>query len=223
MAYEIGRAAVLSAILGFAGLAGAASATTVDFGGIDDYDTAILNDAWGMAYIEKGVTVTPTDPWTLAASDTRAGSVHLDDGGTDFTAGLTFTAGTVFDVLGFTFESLGFDFFDEQRKVVGNILLTGFLNGQQVVRDHVTMSPVAGTIQTITLDAAFRGLDTFVIEILYPLNSRNCGAPCGHINLDEVVFSDIPVAPVPLPASGLVLGAGLIGLAAAALRRRRRA
>lgn len=220
MTYECSKAVVLSAVLGFAGLAGAASATTVGFDGVDDYDTAMMNDAWGVAYVENGVTVTPTDPWTLAASDTRAGSVHLDDGGTDFTAGLTFTAGSVFDVLGFTFESLGFDFLDEQRKVVGNILLTGFLNGQQVVRDHVTMSPVAGTIQTITLDAAFRGLDTFVIEILYPLNGRNCGAPCGHINLEEVVFSDIPVAPVPLPASGLLIGAGLLGLAAVARRRK---
>ncbi len=221
MAYETSRAAALAAILGFAGLAGGASATTVSFDGIDDYDTAIVNDAWGVAYLENGVTVTPTDPWTLAASDTRAGSAHLDDGGTDFTAGLTFTAGTVFDVLGFTFESLGFDFLDEQRKVVGNILLTGFLDGRQVVRDHVTMSPVAGTIQSVTLDGAFRGLDTFVIEILYPLNGRNCGAPCGHINLDEVVFSDIPVAPVPLPASGLLLGAGALGLAALGRGRRK--
>jgi hypothetical protein len=219
MAYETSRAAVLSAILGFAGLAGGASATTVGFGAVDDYDTAMMNGTWGLPYSEAGFTVTPND-WGIVASENRGGHAHLDDSGTDYASGLTFTAGTVFDVLGFTFESLGFDFLDEQRKVVGNILLTGFLNGQQVVRDHVTMSPVAGTVQTITLDAAFRGLDTFVIEILYPLNGRNCGAPCGHINLDEVVFSDIPVAPVPLPASGLLLGAGALGLAAFARRRK---
>lgn len=212
MDITICKAALLTAALGMGWSAGAASATTVGFGGVDDYDTAILNDAWGAPYRENGFTVSPTDPWTLLASETRPGSVHLDDGGTDFTAGLIFTAGSVFDVLSFTFESLGFDFFDEQRRVTGNILLTGFLNGQQVVRDHVTMSPVAGTFQTVTLGDAFRGLDTFVIEILYPRNGQYCGAPCGHLNLDEVVFSDIPVAPVPLPASALLLGAGLLGL-----------
>lgn len=221
MAAEHLKPAVFSAVLGVLGLAAPASATTVSFSGINDYGTAVLNDAWGVPYVENGVTVTPTDPWMLVASDTAAGSAHLDDAGTDFAPGLAFTTGTVFDVRGFTFQSLGFDFWDEQRRVVGNILLTGFLNGQQVVRDHVTMSPIAGTIQTVTLDAAFSGLDRFVIEILYPSNGWNCDAPCGHLDLDEVVFSDIPVAPVPLPASGVLLGAGAIGLAAFARRRRK--
>lgn len=220
MACEFGRVAVFSAAVGLAGMTGAASATTVGFGAIDDYGTAMANGTWGMPYAENGFTVTPNDSWAVVASHSRPGAAHLDDSGTDYAAGLTFTAGSVFDVLSFTFQSLGFDFLDEQRKVVGNILLTGFLNGQQVVRDHVTMSPVAGTIQTVTLDEAFRGLDAFVIEILYPSNGWNCGAPCGHIDLDEVVFSDIPVAPVPLPASGLLLGAAALGVVAAARRRK---
>lgn len=215
-ARQVARAATVAL---FAAAAPAA-ANTVGFSGVSDYDTAVMNDAWGAPHVENGFTVTPTDPWTLVASDTRPGSVHLDDGGTDHASGLVFTAGTVFDALGFTFESLGFDFLGEQPRVLGSILLTGFLDGRQVVRDHVTMSPVPGTLQTVTLGEAFRGLDTFIIEILYPSNGWNCGFPCGHINLDEVVFSDLPVAPVPLPASGLVLGAGLLGLAAAARRRR---
>lgn len=214
------RSAMLSAGFFVSALTGAASATTVGFDRIDDYDTAVLKDAWGAPYREDGVTVTPLDPWTLVASYDRAGTAHLDDSGSDFTAGLSFTAGgALFDVLSFTFESLGFDFFDEQRRVVGNILLSGFLDGRQVVRDRVTMSPVTGTFQTVTLGEAFRGLDTFVIEILYPSNGTNCGAPCGHLNLDEVVFSDIPVAPVPLPASGMLLGAGVLAFAAARRRR----
>lgn len=202
-------------------LAAPASAVTVGFGAVDDYDTAMMNGTWGLPYAESGFTVAPNGPWGIVASESRAGAAHLDDSGTDHASGLSFSNGSVFDVLGFTFVSLGFDFLDEPRKVVGNILLTGFLNGQQVVRDHVTMSPVSGTVQTVTLDAAFHGLDSFMIEILYP-NAPNCGAPCGHIDLDEVVFAGLPPAPVPLPASGLLLGAAGLGLAAAARRRRRR-
>lgn len=201
-------------------LAGPASAVTVGFGAVDDFDTAMTNGTWGLPYTEAGFTVTPSD-WGIVASETRAGHAHLDDFSADYTSSLSFSNGSVFDVLSFTFVSLGFDFLDEQRKVVGNILLTGFLNGQQVVRDHVTMSPVSGTIQTVTLDAAFHGLDSFMIEILYP-NAPNCGAPCGHIDLDEVVFAGVSPAPVPLPASGLMLAAGAAGLGLAAAARRRR-
>lgn len=212
---------VLRAGLMLAALAGGAAATTVGFDGLDDYDTAILNDAWGAPYRENGFTVAPTDPWTLLASYGRAGSAHLDDAGSDLAAGLSFTAGgRLFDVLGFTFLSQGFDAFGELPPIRGNILLSGFLGGRQVVRDHVTLSPVAGTLQTVTLGAAFRGLDTFVIELLYPASAVYCGAPCGHLDLDEVVFSDIPPAPVPMPASGGLLGAGALGLAAFARRRR---
>ncbi|MFN6952783.1 MAG: hypothetical protein ACK4NE_09370 [Albidovulum sp.] len=215
------RSILLSAGVVFAGFTGEGSATTVGFDGIDDYDTAIMNDAWGAPYRENGFTIAPTDPWTLVAGEYGPGAAHLDDSGTDFASGLSFTAGgTLFDVLSLTFESLGFDFIGRPRQIVGSILLSGFLGGQQVASSQVTMSPISGTFQTVAPGAAFRGIDTFVIELLYPSNVRNCGAPCGHLNLDEVVFSDIAVAPVPLPATGLLLGAGALGLAAFARRRR---
>lgn len=211
MVFQSGRAAALCAILGSAGLAGGASATTVGFGGLTE-------DLVDEAYVENGVTVRATIPGAVLGGG--PGSVHLDDAYA-YTSGVIFTTGGVFDVLGFTFESLGFIFYDEAPRVTGNIIIRGFLNGTQIVRDHITMSPIYGTIQSIVLDAAFTRLDAFSIEILYPDTEASCDAPCGHINLDEVVFSDIPVAPVPLPASGLLLGAGALGLAALGRGRRK--
>lgn len=198
--------------------AGAATATTVTFDTLPDYDTVMTGGGTGSPYVENGVTVSATDGGVLASYFT-AGTAHLDDGGTDATSGVTFTTGSVFDVLGFSFISLGFDFYDEAPKNIANILIRGFLNGTQVVKDHVRMSPVFGTVQNIVLDSAFAGLDAFSIEILYPSTSAACGAPCGHIDLDSVTFSGVAPAAVPLPASGLLLGAGAFALFAFGRRR----
>lgn len=203
------------------GAACAASATTVTFDNLPDYDTVLLDGGSGSPYVEKGVTVTSTTPGGVLASYFAPGAVHLDDAGTDMTAGVLFRTGSTFDVLGLSFISLGFDFWDEAPDVIGNIILRGFLNGTQVVRDRVTMSPVFGTVQDIVLGAGFLGLDAFSIEIIYPTTEAWCGAPCGHIDLDSVTFGGVAPAPVPLPASGLLLGAAGLGLLA--LRHRKRA
>lgn len=195
--------------------AGTASATTVTFDGLVD----ILYDA---PYYENGVTVTATTPGADLGPFGTPGTVHLDDA-YSYTSGVMFTTGSVFDVLGFTFTSLGFAFFDEAPEVVGNILIRGFLDGAQVVRGHVTMSPVYGTVQNIVLDAAFAGLDAFSIEILYPNTEAWCDAPCGHIDLDSVTFAGVAPVPVPLPASGLMLGGVAAGLLAFGWRKRARA
>jgi hypothetical protein len=200
---------------------GAASATTVTFDNLPDYDTVLMDGGSGSPYVENGVTVTSTTPGGVLASYFTAGAVHLDDAGTDMTSGVLFQTGSVFDALGFSFTSLGFDFYDEAPTVIGNIIIRGFLNGAQVVRDRITMSPVFGTVQDIVLGAGFLGLDAFSIEITYPNTGAYCGAPCGHIDLDSVTFGGIAPAPVPLPASGLLLGAAALGLAG--LRRSKRA
>ncbi len=141
--------------------------------------------------------------------------------GTEHASGVTFTTGSVFDVLGFSFISLGFNFYDEAPTVVGNIIIRGFLDGVQVVRDRVTMSPVFGMVQDIVLDSAFAGLDAFSIEIIYPNTKDWCDAPCGHFDLDSVTFNGVAPASVPLPGSGILLGAAALGLFG--LRRRKSA
>lgn len=189
-----------------------ASATTVTFDDLTDY---LIDEA----YVEQGVSVTATTPGGGLASVFTPGTLHLDDSGTGETSGALFTTGGIFDVMGFSFTSLGFSFYDEAPKVVGNIIIRGFLNGVQVVRDRITMSPVYGTAQNILLGSAFAGLDAFSIEILYPNTKAWCDAPCGHLDLDSVTFAGIQPVPVPVPASGVLFGTALAGFAI--FRRRR--
>ena len=198
------------------GMAGAASATTMTFDNLGDNSSG----GFDVPYIENGITAAAIDSWGgILGGYGTAGAVHLDDSGTGYTSGVMFTTGSVFDVLGFSFTSLGFNFWDEAPNVMGNIFIQGFLNGQKVVQEHITMSPVFGTVQDIVLGAAFAGLDAFSIEILYPNTEAFCDAPCGHLDLDSVTFGGIAPSPVPLPASGLLLGAAALGLAG--MRRRK--
>lgn len=191
-----------------------ASATTITFDGLTDY---LIDEA----YVEQGVSVTATTPGGGLSSFFTPGTVHLDDSGTGETSGVFFTSGGIFDVLGFSFTSLGFNFYDEAPTVVGNLIIRGFLNGTQVVRDRVTLSPVYGTIQDIVLGTAFSGLDGFSIEILYPSTEALCDSPCGHLDLDSVTFAGITPVPVPVPASGFLFGTAMAGLWL--MRRRRQA
>ena len=131
------------------GLAGAASATTMTFDAMPDYDTVMSGGGTGSPYVENGITATSTTTGGVMSSYFTPGTVHLDDSGTDATSGVMFTTGSVFDVLGFSFTSLGFNFWDETPNVMGNVFIQGFLNGQQVVQEHITMSPVFGTVQDI--------------------------------------------------------------------------
>ena len=216
----MGRLAYLaSASALWLGLAGAASATTMTFDAMPDYDTVMSGGGTGSPYVENGINATSTTSGGVMSSYFTPGTVHLDDSGTDATSGVMFTTGSVFDVLGFSFTSLGFNFWDETPNVMGNVFIQGFLNGQQVVQEHITMSPVFGTVQDIVLGAAFAGLDAFSIEILYPNTEAYCDAPCGHLDLDSVTFGGIAPSQVPLPASGLLLGAAALGLAG--MRRRK--
>ncbi|MGL4279029.1 MAG: hypothetical protein ACRCS0_01575 [Albidovulum sp.] len=196
------------------GLVAPASATTVTFDNLTDY---LVDEP----YVENGVTVTSTTPGEALANEFTPGTLHLDDAGTGLASGARFTTGGIFGVTGFSFISLGFNFFDEAPKVIGNIFIRGFLNGSEVAREGFTLSPVFGTVQSYLLGTAFSNLDAFTIEIRYPRTEAYCDAPCGHLDLDSVSFSGVSPVPVPLPASGLLLGLAASGLWL--MRRRRNA
>ena len=191
-----------------------AEANTVTFDNLPSYFDVLDAGTTGSPYVENGVTVTSTQPFGVLAWDTAPGLAHIDDSGTDFTSGLMFTMGRAFDAVSFTLNSLGYDFSGTPGPLSDNIFVTGLAGGSAVATASFTLSDIYQDVQTFLLGSAFTGLDALLIELDYPVNTASCGAPCGHFDLDEVVL-----APVPLPAAGLLLGGALLGFGA--LRRRR--
>lgn len=183
-----------------------AEANTVTFDNLPSYFDVLSSGTTGSPYVENGVTVTSTQATGVLAWDTAPGLAHIDDSGTDFTSGLMFTMGSAFDAVSFTLTSLGYDFWDIPDPLSDNIFVTGLVGGATVATASFTLSDIYLDVQTFLLGSAFTGLDALLIELNYPVNSAACGAPCGHFDLDEVVL-----APVPLPASALLLGGALLG------------
>lgn len=184
-----------------------------------NFDTLPDEGAMLSSYVENGITAKSTGG-TLAFYGSP-GFAHVDDSGTGLTNGIDFTMGGLFDAVGFSLTSLGYNFWDPPGPYTDNIVVTGFQGNSIVSTATFLLSDIAGTVQSIMLGAGFTSLSKLRIELLYPVNSAACDAPCGHFDLDSVTLNAVGPAPVPLPASGLLLlGAGL---AVGGLRLRRRA
>ncbi|HQY43027.1 MAG TPA: hypothetical protein PK450_02520 [Paracoccaceae bacterium] len=184
-----------------------------------NFDTLPDEGAMLSSYVENGITATSTGG-TLASYGSP-GFAHIDDSGTGLTNGIDFTMGGLFDAVGFSLTSLGYNFWDPPGPYTDNIVVTGFQGSSIVSTATFLLSDIAGTVQSIMLGTGFTSLSKLRIELLYPVNSAACDTPCGHFDLDSVTLNAVGPAPVPLPASGLLLlGAGL---AVGGLRLRRRA
>lgn len=197
-----------------AALAGAADARTVTFDRVKDYLTAVDRPGAGSPYREGGVTVTALNG--VLAWDSTPGTVHVDDAGTDFTSGLMFTMNRTFAAAAFSIVSLGYSFLDAPKVLPKNIRVTGFVGGATVADKGFRMTDSAFDNQRFRLGSGFDGLDTLIIQLIYPRRGL-CDAPCAQFDLDWVKLEPTPV---PLPASAGLLGAA--GLLLWGLKRRRR-
>jgi hypothetical protein len=204
------RAAVCA--LGLVTLApAAATAATITFAGLPDEGGAT------DTYSEGGFTVVGTGG--AVGYFTTPGRAHIDDAGTGFASMLSFShGGGLFDAAGFTLVSFGYDYFDPPVGLADNILVRGYDGGGLIAQASFLLSDILDDVQTIMLDASFSNLTLFTIEMLYQDPNGDFCAPCGHFDLDSVEL--VPVAAIPLPASGWALIAAL--LATLGLVRRRR-
>jgi hypothetical protein len=209
-----------------AGILSAAVAAAISFGAVAPasaatmtFDTLADEGAQLSTYAENGITAKAFGG--ALAYYGQAGFAHIDDSGTGFASGADFSMGGLFDAVGFSLVSLGYNFFDPPGPYTDNIVVSGFLGNTLVSTATFLLSDIAGTTQSILLGQGFTGLSKLRIELLYPVNTAYCDAPCGHFDLDSVTLNATGPAPVPLPAAGLLLlGAGL---AMGGLRLRRRA
>lgn len=203
--FAVGAALILSLPL-------AGQAATMNFDLLPD-EGAQLD-----TYSENGITATASGG--VLAYESNPGFAHIDDSGTGLASTLDFTMSGLFDAVEFALVSFGYDFTDPPGPLSDNLFVTGYLNGSVVTTVGYILSDIVGASQTFQLGAAFAGIDQLRIELLYPVNSAACGAPCGHFDLDYVTLSATGPALVPLPASGLMLLTA--GLLAGGLRLRRR-
>lgn len=158
-------------------------------------------------YSEDGIIADGNGAWVfeMNGGDERA---HIDDRGTSYSSGITFSMSGRFDAIDFNLTPIanfGGDQFD-------NFELIGYRNGSQVAyRSHATeITP----FHYIFTPGIFINLDSLYIGGLLPTipvtGCDDLGQPCSHFDIDNVQMT---LTSVPLPATAWVFGAGLLGLA----------
>jgi hypothetical protein len=204
----------LAAALGSASTAGA---TTITFDMLPDEGQIYSGGLAGNTYTENGITV--TSGTGLLASHALSGAAHIDDSGTPFTSDVTFTMATPFDATGFSLLSRGYALFAPPPQLLDNVFVTGLRGGSVVASTSFAMLDTVGAVQNILLDDTFGLLDALRVELAYVYDAADCDAPCAHFDLTSATL--VPIAPVPVPAGGLMLAGLLLGLGMLSLDRRR--
>ncbi|MEI4470906.1 VPLPA-CTERM sorting domain-containing protein [Frigidibacter sp. MR17.24] len=221
-----GIAIAAAALIG----AGSASAATLTFTGLSGEGGRFRN----APFYEAGFRVgnAPSSYGTGGANQ----ALYLLSDGADFPREVMITneAGRLFSVFSFDLAqgpqygiiSGGESWGPYTPAKFNNVRLTGFLNGQVVSTVYLASWVEPGTnsyprtFTAIDLGNAFRDIDAFEIAAITPWNSPGADGitcidfPCSTFHIDNV-----QLAPVPLPAAGLLLVGGLAAIAA--LRRRR--
>ena len=186
-----------SACVALAGASGGASAATTSIG----FEAASLGFV-NQTFVEDGFTIAATGGSFFQAEDGTDGAVEYER------QALTNGILTISRAASFIFDSL-----DWQTEYYGGststIMVEGFLGAVSMGTDSFSTSSTAYTTFSASVLAGV-AVDSLVFS------AQRDGSAGG--SLDAVVLSD--VAPVPLPAAGWMLIAGLGGLAAMGRRKK---
>lgn len=223
---------LLCAILSAPSLAAAATATltfdAVKSGLNNTCDaTDTPNPAYlGNTYVEQGFFADMVGPNLVSPCPLYwgiPGTIHLDDEGTPIGNSVAFSSGGRFTVHALDVISGGIQspIFDPATgtynfNAYDNVLFQGFRNGQLVASLAYSTGATAGTIWNVTFGAAFANLDQFIVTQVKPNASTFC-SPCGHVHLDN-----LQISPIPLPAALWLMSAALLGVSLPNLARRNR-
>ncbi len=184
-----------------------AAANTVTFDGLPE----LLVPA-GTSWIEDSVTVAG-DPRALLGSFPDPGAAHLDDSVTEYTSFMDFTMLQRFRPISLDVLGMGTNYFpdfdtcgnDCDPAPYDNAVISGVRDGTAIFEHHFYAGDL-GQVSTYVFPTGvdFR-IDKLTVRSVFPSNlppdNDLCvGEPCGHFSIDNVTL-----APVPLPASALLL------------------
>lgn len=210
---------VILAVVWFLASTQDSKAVVLDFNGVPNFGGFCST----ASVAEKGFQIGNCPEWFV-----EPGTIHLDDSGTGY-QGLVSFSGPIFDALSVSIRALGFEFLDQTTFEVvpyDNVVFRGFRDGDLVAeQSHSTALFDFFEIHTVQFNSDFSDLDVLNIEQVLPSadvlaanpNAFCIDAPCAHVDL-----MSIELAPIPLPSSALALLAGMAGLGAVGLMRRRR-
>lgn len=149
------------------------------------------------------------------------GFAHMNSVGFGSQISFGLVNGGLFGAAGFNFYSNGFSFAGDPPETPPMLTVTGYLDFGAVATASFLISSISGMAQSILLGNAFVGIDQLTITMpSYPFEF--CDFACVAIDLDNITLNPVTPAPVPLPASGALLGGAALLLAAAARRGVRR-
>lgn len=192
----------------FATLAAAAALTVggashADVLNFNDPSAAIEIGAGSATYTESGFMLSgPSVPFALIDEMLIGGFVIDPDApaGSTTSFSLTAVSGGVFSLLSFDYAFFAFG--DPDAVASGSLSVTGLLNGAQVASQVFTLgtsaSPAFGSDFANLTSVTFNGTSLFSLD-------------------------NIAVTPVPEPATVVLTGLGLLGVALATRRRQRSA
>lgn len=203
--------------------AGIAPAATVGFDNLSTF----ANNFTGKTYVENGIQAKTNGP--LFESFFRApDQLYLANSGWGGATAVTFTMGSLFNAISFDLTPSVFDYVIRNTKTgkvrnasYKNVLVTGF-NGAGVAAQLALNMGKSMKQKTFLLGEAFTNLTSLVIGFRDPVLGKigrnrvaECSAPCSRYKIDNV-----NLAPVPLPAGGVLMLTALVGLGAIVRRRR---
>jgi hypothetical protein len=173
---------------------------------------------------EDGITAKAT--WGGLGSFTRPGMAHIDDGGSSYASGISFTTGGLFNASSVEIHALTSSYcsdWDNCGVPFDNVVVEGWREGLKIASEAFSMG-ADWSVSTYLFGSAFDVLDRLVIRAGWaPItaDSMCMDSPCAQFDIDNVTLtSAATISAVPVPPSIVLLLSGIAAVFSVRLVRR---